>query len=323
MEKFSIDGFRREKLSLDKIKLDAQVRVEINQEIVEQYAEAMQDGVVFPSIKVFHDGTDYHLADGYHRVAAARKCGFLEIQSIVETGAAFDALWFALTANQAHGLRMNRADMRHAIGLALKNFPVKSNRELARQIGCSHVTVADERTALESSGQIDQLRKTTGADGKARPAKWQSKAKPDLPVEDEPAAVVQADEKPLEDEDPAAEVTGPTYLVRVRARNVGTVKKRLAAAFGPAALVSVEKESFPTSRAARLDRAAGQVEDARSTVEELLGEIEGWRDNQPDNLQGSEKADQLSECANGLQTILDALGELDFQSIEFPGAFGA
>jgi hypothetical protein len=311
------------KLELSKIKADAQVRVQINREIVEQYAEAMCAGVVFPSIVVFHDGADYHLADGFHRIAAARQCGFLDIETMVEEGTASDALWFALTANQTHGLRMNRADMRHAVELALKAFPEKSNREIARQIGCDDKTVAAVRANLEGTAEIPQLEKTTGVDGKARPAKRQSTEKPDLPMEDEPAVVAQRDDSPQEDEDPAAEVTGPTYLVRVRARNVGTVKKRMAAAFGAAALVSVEKEIFPTSRAARLDRAAGQVDDARNIVEELLGEIEGWRDNLPDNLQGSEKADQLSECADGLQTILDSLGEMDFQSVEFPGAFGA
>ncbi len=155
---------------ISKIKLDAQVRESINPEVVEQYAEAMTDGVVFPPVEVFTDGTEYHLADGYHRVMAATRNQFTEIPANIRPGTRSDALWYALGANQAHGLRMSRADVRQAISLAVREFPNRSNREIAKQIGCSHVTVGDERKALETVGQVDQLKSRTGADGKQYPA---------------------------------------------------------------------------------------------------------------------------------------------------------
>ena len=50
----------------------AQMRVEMSESIIEEYAEAMLAGDVFPPIIVFSDGTDHWLADGFHRARAAR-----------------------------------------------------------------------------------------------------------------------------------------------------------------------------------------------------------------------------------------------------------
>jgi hypothetical protein len=53
----------------------------------------------------------------------------------------------------------------------LKAKPEKSNRQIATEVKASHVTVGAVRGELESTGQINQLKKTTGKDGKARPAR--------------------------------------------------------------------------------------------------------------------------------------------------------
>ena len=53
----------------------AQIRVEMRPEIVNDYANDMLDGAVFPPIVVFYDGSDYWQADGFHRVEAGRKIG--------------------------------------------------------------------------------------------------------------------------------------------------------------------------------------------------------------------------------------------------------
>lgn len=69
--------------------------------------------------------------------------------------------------------QLSREQRRAIIASSLIAAPEKSNREHARDAGVSHVTVATVRDALESTGQIDQLDKTTGADGKERPAQRQ------------------------------------------------------------------------------------------------------------------------------------------------------
>ena len=51
----------------------AQMRAEMNVDLINEYAEAMLNGAVFPPIDLFYDGADYWLGEGYHRVEAARK----------------------------------------------------------------------------------------------------------------------------------------------------------------------------------------------------------------------------------------------------------
>ena len=57
---------------------------------------------------------------------------------------------------------------RELIAKLLKAKPDQSNRQVAKTIKASHHTVKAVRAGLESTGQIAQLEKTTGKDGKAR-----------------------------------------------------------------------------------------------------------------------------------------------------------
>jgi hypothetical protein len=57
---------------------------------------------------------------------------------------------------------------RELIAKLLKATPEKSNRQIAETTKASHVTVGAMRAELQSTGQIDQLTKTVGKDGKAR-----------------------------------------------------------------------------------------------------------------------------------------------------------
>jgi ParB-like chromosome segregation protein Spo0J len=66
-------------------------------------------------------------------------------------------------------------DQRRGIIAALLNAdPTKSNRQIGEQTKTSHHTVEAVRAGMEATGQLAQLDKTTGADGKAR----KRKAKP-------------------------------------------------------------------------------------------------------------------------------------------------
>jgi hypothetical protein len=159
-------------VKLAHIRIDGgtQVRKAIDREVVTAYGEAMEGGAKFPPIIVFHDGTDHWCADGFHRIMAASRCGFESFECDVRSGTADDAAWFALGANKAHGKRLNRADVRNAIAMALRKFARKSNRQIAEQIGCSHVTVEDERKTLEGRGQIDHVSTRTDTMGREYPA---------------------------------------------------------------------------------------------------------------------------------------------------------
>ena len=161
------------RIPINKIQLgDTQTRVAIDLGTVNRYAELMADGVNLPPVDIYVDEHGVHwLADGYHRIEAAESCGKTEIEATIHKGSRDDALWAALAANRTHGLPMSRDDKRNAVEMALRAFSGKSNREIGRQVGCSHNTVAELRREMESTGQIDQLDKTVGGDGKSRPVR--------------------------------------------------------------------------------------------------------------------------------------------------------
>jgi transposase len=146
-------------LPLDKIRTSTQVRTTIDQRLVREYAEVMLHGTRFPSITVFFDGTEYHLADGHHRVLARQLAGYHDIEADVYSGRQEDALWYALGANRANGLRLTRADTRHAIQLALQMWPTRPQREIAHQVGCSQQFVSQVATRghARERGQFAKL----------------------------------------------------------------------------------------------------------------------------------------------------------------------
>src|SRR5688500_13986666 len=95
-------------VALHSIRTDAgtQVRAAINEDVVAEYADLMAGGVAFPPVVIFHDGSAAYLADGFHRVLAARRIGAASIVADVRAGTTTDALWYALGANNTNGQRL-------------------------------------------------------------------------------------------------------------------------------------------------------------------------------------------------------------------------
>ena len=111
-------------IKLDQLTLDEglQPRSMMQMAVVDEYAEAMQDGAVFPAITVYLDGDlgTYWVADGFHRVAAARHAGRATIEAEIRDGDRREALLWSVQANATHGLRRSNLDKRRAV-LALLN----------------------------------------------------------------------------------------------------------------------------------------------------------------------------------------------------------
>lgn len=161
---------KTESIQLAKIRTDGgtQPRAAINPEVVADYRERMEDGDVFPPIVVFFDGTHYWLADGFHRVEAARSADFTAIDAEVHQGALLDAQWYSYSANKGHdnsGLRRSNADKRRAVEAALRHSYAQkySDRQVAEWIGVSNHMVGDYRktTVKDSQSPI-----RTGRDGR-------------------------------------------------------------------------------------------------------------------------------------------------------------
>lgn len=131
-----------------------QARETLDLAVISDYTMAMRRGDTFPPIDVYFDGTDYWLADGFHRVAAAAGIGQDMIAAIVHQGGRRAALLHAAGANLAHGLRRTNADKHKAVMtlLADEEWRKWSDRQIARHCGVDHKFVA--KTRGELSGDI-------------------------------------------------------------------------------------------------------------------------------------------------------------------------
>lgn len=131
------------------IRLDGetQTRAVMDSEVIREYSEDMKAGAAFPPVMVFFDGLDHWLADGFHRVEAAKSAGIQELQADIRQGSRRDALLHAVGANQAHGLRRSNADKRRAVQALLEDaeWCTWSDREISRHTGTSHTFVANLR----------------------------------------------------------------------------------------------------------------------------------------------------------------------------------
>ena len=102
-----------QKIKIADLDLSLQTRAGTDAETINTYAEAMADGAHFPEVTVFTDGTRYWLADGFHRVMAAKQNGKSTISADVRKGTEDDAVVFGGTANNKQGKRPTRADVQH------------------------------------------------------------------------------------------------------------------------------------------------------------------------------------------------------------------
>jgi hypothetical protein len=162
--------------SLDphKIEIDHEIqsRVDINQDVVREYAEMMAAGNAldanWPPVTVFWDKATYWLADGFHRVLAARQAKWVEIHADVQNGSRDDARWYAVGANTKHGLRRTNADKRRAVELAMTLRP-----DLPQTAIAEHCRVSRD-LVREMAGNVGSYITSpkTAADGRTRPASY-------------------------------------------------------------------------------------------------------------------------------------------------------
>lgn len=138
-----------EHIDVAKLWIDSstQPRVAIDMETVSEYAESMAAGAAFPPVVAYHDGGRYILADGFHRVLAAREAKIATLAVELHEGTIRDAVLYSVAANAEHGLRRTHADKRRAVERLLKDseWAKWSNAEIARRCRVSPTTVASIR----------------------------------------------------------------------------------------------------------------------------------------------------------------------------------
>ncbi|MGY3132004.1 hypothetical protein ACVWZM_002686 [Bradyrhizobium sp. USDA 4501] len=145
-------------------------------------------------------GRPWFLLDGRNRLDAAELVG-LSVKFVKKDGevtvkignqeyavddhSLLDPCEHVISAN-IHRRHLTADQKRELIAKLVKATPEKSNRQIAEVVKASHVTVGIVRAELQSTGQIDQLTKTVGKDGKSRKPPTRTKPK-------DPAVTAAAD----------------------------------------------------------------------------------------------------------------------------------
>ncbi len=159
-------------LALSKLRPDGgtQSRTGLNQETIDEYADAMKAGAEFPPLLAFHDKSAYWIVDGFHRYHAAKHVGLKALAVEVREGTQREALLCSLGQNQAHGLKRTNDDKRKAVTAMLRDeeWRTWSDARIAEHTGVDQKTVGKWREALEATGEIPQLNERKSADGKTR-----------------------------------------------------------------------------------------------------------------------------------------------------------
>lgn len=144
-------------LSLDALTLDAEVqpRESMSSQKIEDYAALYRDGITLPPVVAFHDGKTHWVADGFHRVSAARQTTLTTIAVHVHMGSKMEAIVYACGANK-HGLTLTQKDKQRVVKRTLELMGQWSDREIARHCGVAHSFVGKQR--LQLSGLKNQIR---------------------------------------------------------------------------------------------------------------------------------------------------------------------
>lgn len=144
------ERFQVQEMAISQIRVDKslQSRVAMHVEHQREFSQAMLRGDVFPPVILFFDGKVYWLADGFHRLAAAKaaRC-FQSIRAEIRYGAKRDAMIFSAGANIKFSIPRTPADVRKSISLLLEDETCFAwpDIDIAKHVGSTQATVRSER----------------------------------------------------------------------------------------------------------------------------------------------------------------------------------
>lgn len=151
-------------LHLDK---HVQMRVGINRSAVLDYADLIEewcnsggkpdDFPLPPLIVYWQEGSKHYVADGFHRVLAARKMKLDSLPCEVRHGNKRDALLHAASANATHGVRRSNEDKRKAVigMLTDKEWGKWTVAEIAAHCRVSKTMVGRYKAWMSPSGKFE------------------------------------------------------------------------------------------------------------------------------------------------------------------------
>jgi DNA modification methylase len=126
------------------------------------------NGVLVPII-VDSDGPKRKIIDGNYRKQIAEELGY-DCPEVVHPNLDEDEKRTLARALNLARRQLTQEQKRELIADQLEETPEQSNRWIAKQLGVHHATVGSIRFELQATGQIVQLDRTVGLDGRVRPA---------------------------------------------------------------------------------------------------------------------------------------------------------
>jgi hypothetical protein len=164
--------FETQRVNLDLVKLDdkeSNVRVELDDTAVSEYQEIWErarqnkEGNPFANssepIALFWDGEAYWVGDGRHRLKGARQAEIEFINLPVAEGTKEDAILFACSKNDKHGVRLTRADKHRIVRKALSIKPDWAASTLAKWCNVSEAFVRKIKDSQTGSTNLEERAK--------------------------------------------------------------------------------------------------------------------------------------------------------------------
>ena len=93
---------------------DVQPRLALSDAHIRAYTALFQEGQQLGTIVVLQDGLDSYLADGFHRVAAAKSRGLEALPAAIRVGTKRDAMFYACGANK-HDKPLSNVDKQRVV----------------------------------------------------------------------------------------------------------------------------------------------------------------------------------------------------------------
>ena len=166
---------KTQSLAIDLIRTDGgtQMRAELQSEVYLDYRDKWLAGVEFEPLDVFHDGSTFWLADGFHRFYGAREAKRGSIPCRVHQGTQRDAILFAAAANTSHGLRRMDADKRNAILTLLRDveWGKWSDAKIAEHVSVTRRYVGQVRESFANPPKKEGTDSPPHANGKPKTVK--------------------------------------------------------------------------------------------------------------------------------------------------------
>lgn len=295
-------SYEKKSLSLTTIRIDGgtQSRVSLNQTVVDEYAHAITEGASMPPVAVYFDGTDYWLADGFHRYFATKKIGALTIDAELVNGTKREAQLFSVGANDEHGMRRSNEDKRKSVTTLLNDpeWSQWSGRDIARRCRVGNHLVEAVRSSLsENSVTVQRVKQHDPAQGVTYKTKHGTTAKMNTSGQKD-AGQKRAEKNQAEKK---AQTTEPAKTT------VATQPEKHDEKPGPVEVTKPLSAAAQAKAAKQESKALEENVALKARVAELEEELTGYRDHS-ENLTDELKALRLTVDPNHARKFLEQSG---------------